>query len=484
MAAPASDILIVSDLHLGGPLRPPPHQDPDHPPPIGLRAIRRVVRLDRELARFIDYHRAHPSAPGRRWTLIFNGDTIDFLHMDVRPDQDQLDAEESHYGLAFDERRARFKLAVIARCHRHSLTALARFIEAGHQVVFIVGNHDVDLWFGEVRNDLIEQIAAHADDPEQVRAGVRFEPWFYYDAGRAYVEHGHRFDPYATFPDPLSPLAADRARYLAPNFGHFGLRYFCNRVPSFPIHDLDTMTWRDLWAWVKAHWPWGLLRSLGQYVAFVFRYAQATARDRFSRGRREAVTRARRRDRLRRFAARHGWPLARILALDGMRKPHVGETIGRLIQALHLDRLALIGLTLACVVVALGLVDAPWSGLLALGVAGLGFGAWRQLDRTRPPVDVHPLLGRVARRVGRLTDAKVVVFGHTHRPTLRQVGKVRWLNPGSWEHLPRQHLHADGAPCDCAARFGIIAGDRDHLRTRLVRWCARAHAPLRIEQEA
>ncbi len=95
-------------------------------------------------------------------------------------------------------------------------------------------------------------------------------------------------------------------------------------------------------------------------------------------------------------------------------------------------------------------------------------------------MDIHPLLGAVARRIARLTGARVVVFGHTHVPVLERAGAhAHWLNPGSWEHLPRQQLHAAEEPCDCHARFALITGEAQATRARLMRWCRRQRAPLR-----
>ncbi len=482
-----SNLLIVSDLHLGGPLRPAPGLDPAAPLRVGFGALRQVVRLDHALARFVDHHRTHGPRGGGRWTLLFNGDSIDFLHMDLRPDGRDApapDADEALHGLAFEAHRAVWKMGIIAAYHRRTFAALARFVEAGHRLVLVVGNHDVDLWFGDVRAAFVEQVALHADEPEAVRAGVRFEPWFFYEPGRAYIEHGHRFDPYATFPDPLAPLAADRDGHLAPNFGHFGLRYFCNRVRSFPVHDLDTWTLGDLWRWMKRHSPLVLARAAWQTVAFLWHYARATTRDRLSRRRREAATRARRRARLRKFAARYGMPLARILALDGLRRPHIGQSLPRLAHGMMFDRIMLVLIVVAGLVAGFAADDAETGTWLAMGVLGGSALAWWRLDRTRPSADIHPQLGRIARRIGRLTGAPIVVFGHTHRPVLRRLGRTRWLNPGAWEHVPRHTPHRADAPCDCPARYGVIDGPADLPRAHLQRWCVRRGEPLEVEIQA
>jgi len=481
----ASNLLVVSDLHLGGAVRLKYDEaNPDITPTVPFGALRRAARLDRELSRFIHYYRHNAAPDGAPWTLVFNGDIFDFLHMDVHPLESDsggvMNEEERIYGLAFDAQRAAFKLEVMARLHQRSLSALTEFVHHGNALVFVVGNHDVDLWFGEVREKLVEHLASGAPDPEDVRSRIRFEPWFYYEKDAAYVEHGHRFDPYATFPDPLKPLSADQGNLLAPNFGHFGLRYFCNRVRSFPVHDLDHLKFMDVMRWIRDHPPWYVLRAAVQFAAFVYVYAKAALRDRFHREQKGGKGRAKRRKRIRKFANRSGLPLNRVLALDRLRRPHVGATLTRLAQALLLD---LIGITIGTVV---GIIAVfwYWDGLmawgLAIGVFVLGLLIERWAAQTRPAIDIHPIHERMARRIGRLTGVQVVIFGHTHVPVLQRVGNTHWLNPGSWEHLPTQKIHSAKEPCDCDSRFGLVLKTAGGVKPHLMRWCRQRRAVLPI----
>ncbi len=475
-----TNLLIVSDLHLGGPLRPP----------FGFKALRQVARLDRELSRFLTWWSAHPQAGDDGlplpWKLVLNGDTIDFLHMDLRPDADgdgAPDDDEQLHGLAFAAGRSRWKLDQIARFHRRSFRALGRFVEAGNELVFIIGNHDADLFFRGVREGMVEHIVRYAADPRAARALISFSPWFFYEEGRAYVEHGHRFDPYATFPDPLSPVDPDEPRRLAPNFGHWGLRYFCNRITSFPVHDVDTWGIRDFLRWAGRLAGLPLLRAFWQSIVFLVRYLVDAARDAARRRTFQAARKLRRRARLTAFATRYGMPLARVLALDNLRLPHVGASVGRMMQALYMDQAALAAAFVAGTVVAFTLLSPSAAAFMTMGLLGAAWHTWRWLARLRPAQDVHPLLARLARRIAWLTGARVVVFGHTHRPVLRALGGAQFLNPGSWEHLPRQRMHRADEPCDCAARFGVVTGSKERTRASLMRWCRRVRAPLKLVTE-
>ena len=75
------------------------------------------------------------------------------------------------------------------------------------------------------------------------------------------------------------PLDVERRKHLAPNFGHFSLRYFCNRVRTFPIHDMDQNPFLERYGqWRSkpfAHSVWQAYNSL-----FLLRYFTATIKDR------------------------------------------------------------------------------------------------------------------------------------------------------------------------------------------------------------
>lgn len=466
----ASNLLVVSDLHLGGALRPP----------FGFKALRLVVRLDQELCRFMDYHRLNPlrDADGAPvpWTLVFNGDTLDFLHMDLRPAKTDAPSEEERlFGLDFDERRSRWKLEQIVRYHRRGFAGLGRFVDAGNTVVFVAGNHDADLFFKGVRDDLVEHIARNAKDPAAARGRVQLAPWFYFEEGRAYIEHGHRFDAYATFPDPLNPIAAHRERHLAPTFGHWALKFFCNRVPSFPVHDVDTWTAGDFIQWARQRPLW---RIGGFYISFIWRYLRSAALDRGARESRPERER-RRFERLRKFARAAKMPIRRIQALDRMRESHLGSSVLRVMQGLYMDRFVLGVLG----VLGVGAAAIGLDGGTALWVSGviaaLVISGWAWSWKTRPSQDVEPIMARVAKRIGRLTGAPIIVFGHTHRVVLEALGRrTSWVNPGSWEHLPRQKLHAAGAVCTCHAQYAVITGYKRTTEARLMRWCRRTRAPI------
>jgi hypothetical protein len=249
-----------------------------------------------------------------------------------------------------------------------------------------------------------------------------------------YMEHGHRFDPYTTFPDPLEPTSLLERTQLAPNFAHYGLRYFANRVPSFPIYDLEQAPWIKIYQWVRTHRVKDAVLALIAVFHFFFKYWTAMLIERREWSGNQGVNRYARRSKLVEIAKGLGWTPRRIYLLDAMKAAPVGDSPSVFVQALQLDRIVIV-LSVMIFWMALAISDyhARFSFAVVLGLSALGL--WWLLDRSRPDADLHPKLGGIAQEIGRIVSVPIVVFGHTHQATCESHGRVIWLNPGSWEHL-------------------------------------------------
>ena len=454
---------IISDLHLGHTLRSSGAVI-DVQSTLNYAQLKCVVGLDRALAGFIDTLLAELEQNADNCALVLNGDIFDFLHVDIRPTVDTFakppidGSEEDVYGLSFEVSRSRWKLALIAKLHRKALQALARFVNHGGRLIFTVGNHDVDLCFPEVQIDLRQYLATYLDDKSREESHILIESWFHMSQPIVYIEHGHRFDPYTTFPDPIEPTSNVSAAQLAPNFAHFGLRYFSNRVPSFPLHDLEHDPWLKIARWIKTHTIRESWYALQAAFNFFLQYwkAMLTERQRWTKNMGE--NRFHRREKLHQIATRYGWSLHRIQRLDAMKAPPVGHSMTMFIQALHLDRIALIvGLLVFWMAMAMSETNGRLSLSILLGL--LVASAWWWLDQRRPTYDLHPKLGQIAQDIGLVARVPVVVFGHTHQATCESLGSVIWLNPGSWEHLAHSHRHSHSVHGDHSVHYGQIAVD-------------------------
>ena len=476
---PTSSLLIVSDLHLGSALRPP----------MGYSNLKMITRLDMAFENFLEYHQKqqifNEEGDLIPWTLIFNGDTIDFLHMGLSANRSSpptnLKEDENRYGLSFVERRSRWKLQEIARYHRRAFRVLCAFLEVGNSCVFVIGNHDADLWFEKVRQDLTSLIARYAKDPKSIKRKIHFAPWFYYEEGRVYIEHGHRFDPYATFPDPLSPVdKGDDQESLQPTFAHWGLRYFSNPVPSFPIHNLEDWSAVEFVTWAFKRAGMSIFSLISFYGYFIWRYVQDTA---YARKYTKDDVKKRSR-KLSKFAKKSNIAYDDIKEIDALHLPHVGASWFRLAQALYVDKMFVILIGLICFFICWSVFDNPFYLIISISpIVVLLNWAWLYLSKIRQPQDCDPLLGEKAQQIGDITHVPLVVFGHTHHATLQKEGDVNFLNPGTWENLPRTEDHQSDEICNCGATFAVVKGDASQMDVNLYKWCPHRKVALKITPE-
>lgn len=112
--------------------------------------------------------------------LILNGDTFDLLTVPPYPTDGYTTPQ---IGLA--------KLAKIAQAHEPFFKLLGNFLERGGRVTFLIGNHDVELCFSEVRTQVARLI-----DPLQ-RGGEQLHFCLdqrYLPLPDVSIEHGNQYD--------------------------------------------------------------------------------------------------------------------------------------------------------------------------------------------------------------------------------------------------------------------------------------------------
>lgn len=174
MSDVARIIHVISDLHLGG-IYPESSGTTD-------RGFRICTNVD-VLAGFVDALAAKPAA-SPRIELVINGDMVDFLA--------ERHATHPHWRpFVADQATAVEKLSAILERDRAFFDALGRFLDRGHRLVILLGNHDLELCLPLVRRRLERALG--------VKGSHDFQ--FIYD-GEAYVvgdvliEHGNRYDKF------------------------------------------------------------------------------------------------------------------------------------------------------------------------------------------------------------------------------------------------------------------------------------------------
>lgn len=193
-------------------------------------------------------------AEGKQVELVLNGDIFDFDSVVTIPADPvfRIHWLEKTRGLYPQEERSRFKIDIILRDHAEFIAHLREFLIRGNKAIFVIGNHDIELHFKVVQ----EEIFRHLDLPENARNQVRFVEWFYISNRDTLIEHGNQYDPYCICEDPINPFVKSY-NYISLKlpFGNLACRYILNTMGFFNPH-VET----------------NFIMSLKQYVLFFLKY--------------------------------------------------------------------------------------------------------------------------------------------------------------------------------------------------------------------
>src|SRR5262245_5328965 len=165
-------VLVISDLHLGG-----------APATADRPSFQMCSQQGRAaLVRFLDWA-GRQGAGDLRTHLVIAGDVVDFLAEKVG---------EQFLPFTCDDGVATAKLDAIFDHTKEVWTALRGFVERGHALTVMLGNHDLELSLPGPRRRLLEELG-----PGRVE--------FLYDnqaftLGPVLVEHGNRYDDWNAVP--------------------------------------------------------------------------------------------------------------------------------------------------------------------------------------------------------------------------------------------------------------------------------------------
>lgn len=170
MAPLARQIYVISDLHIGG------------QPASGESSCDRGFRMCTQSSRLASFITALGQRPSSlpKLELVINGDFIDFL---AEPDGDSFSP------ITMLPSHASSKLRSIARRERPLFDALSGLLHKGHRLTLLLGNHDIELSFPEVRQTLNEILSL--DGKQDFQFIFDNEA---YVVGDALIEHGNRYD--------------------------------------------------------------------------------------------------------------------------------------------------------------------------------------------------------------------------------------------------------------------------------------------------
>lgn len=186
--------------------------------------------------------------------LIFNGDTFDFdsvCHIPESPTF-KIGKVERSRGLNTQREKSVYKINKILDDHPRWVKSLRRFLDDGNRIIFIIGNHDLELFWPDVQDQIVGRLMGTMTQKNQ----IRFCEFFYISNQDTLVEHGHQYDPYCHTEDPLHPfvLRYNQLELKIP-FGNLATRYMINAMGFFNPY-------------IEGNY----IMSLREYVNFFFRY--------------------------------------------------------------------------------------------------------------------------------------------------------------------------------------------------------------------
>lgn len=222
---------IISDLHLTDP-EPPLHRARSRHP-LWKKFKTREFYIDDALVQFLQH--IQDKAMGHSLELILNGDIFDFDSVMTLPEKPiyKINWLETRRGLFPRQEKSLFKIQVILQEHKPFVDALRKFILNGNKVVIIPGNHDVELHFPDVQNQIYEALGL----PEEHKKNLVFTSWFYISNKDTLIEHGHQQDPYCICENPLNPFLLDYNELsVRLPFGNVACRYMMNGLGLFNPH--------------------------------------------------------------------------------------------------------------------------------------------------------------------------------------------------------------------------------------------------------
>lgn len=242
----SSYTVIVSDLHLCEAEAPHPKR------PYWKKFKTKEFFFDDNFKAFLE--KIEAQADGQEVELILNGDVFDFDSVTSLPSSPSFRVTwlEKKRGLNPEEDKAEYKIRRILQDHQTWTNALSCFIKKGHKVIFIIGNHDLELHFKKVQKIILDSLDLDEDQIDK----VKFCEFFYVSYEDTLIEHGNQYDPFCLAYTPVRPfiIKDERIQVRIP-FGNLATRYLINGMGYFNPYSESNY-----------------IMTAAQYVRFFFKY--------------------------------------------------------------------------------------------------------------------------------------------------------------------------------------------------------------------
>jgi len=380
--------IVVSDFHLGAGSA------------AGDNPLEDFV-ADEDFVRFLEIIRAESEKDTTEVELIINGDFFEFLQV---PAVEEFDPRHVYPAAAYQDssQAASIKrLDLIIAGHPDVFDALADFIQVEpprRRVTLIKGNHDVNLFWPRVKQRLREMLGATGRRASMLLFAERYvsREGIYVEHGHQYAEQFNRWDNFDEPRDRRNPgqlFYAPGSRFVIDFFNSIGREY----AWADSVKPLTALGWYSL----QWDFPFAarMLLALARYVPAAGLAGQADtdeSLDTLCHQLRDVAFCQELADRYR-------------ASLDFRR--HFHTRIGQLLVP-------------AASPPGMFVWPVPPADESAIEIA------WAEIE------EIRASMRRIAARVATAEGARVIVFGHTHRPGLEVLeGGSTLVNCGSWLRL-------------------------------------------------
>jgi UDP-2,3-diacylglucosamine pyrophosphatase LpxH len=424
--------VILSDVHLS-------QAHPEDPgDPLWMRYRSAAYHPDEEFASLVDHLLA--TRGGDALEVVWNGDVLDFDAPWVK------DGHSSFDEYPLDDAGCAAHVRRIVADHPAWFRAAARLLGAGHRLLLMSGNHDVELHWPGVRAAFREEMGkltalespdGRPLDAAALEARVRFRAWFHVTEDGVYLEHGSQYDIFSNVRYPMLPVTRTRD-WIHPQMGKLAFKRTGSRMGYFNPYYEETFYlgfsgymrhWWEHYARSHRHimrvWLWGGLRT----AAEIWRHRHRedwTAENR-------ALCRAE--------TGADDAAIDRTFVLAAVPAEH---TMLPILRELWLDRLGLLVFLLA-VPAAAGAVGG-WKAAAVALLAALAAVVAYELGTPKPDLRTYDSAPPGVRELFAIHGARAVCMGHTHRPFGHWEGEAPprfWGNSGSWCPAFRDQLCTD-----------------------------------------
>lgn len=422
----AKNTIVVSDIHLST-AEPVNKRDP-----LWKRFKQKTFFIDDAFEVFLK--KIQEKTEGEPIELILAGDIFDFDGVNQLPKKRRFIMSwlERKRGLNTEERKSRFKMDLILKDHPVFFKALKAFIKKKNRVVFIIGNHDLEVHWASVQ----EKIIAAMDLTEEERKYVRFNNWFYISNSDTLIEHGNQYDSHSNCQNPINPKirGLHKERIRLP-FGCLANRYMLNGMGYFNPHSDRNylLTFKEYIIFAAKHlvrkeplllwtWFWGALVTL--FETFKEGLTPEVKDPFIIEDQVEAI-------------ASNANSTPRIVRelKEIHAHPAFTDPIG-VLRELWLDRAFLVFFTLFLGYEFLSVINIVWQVsywwvLTALALMLPFFIFYYRSFKSKVIVPLKHY-ERAVKAASRITRVKRAVFGHTHEFLHTNFDGIEYLNSGTW----------------------------------------------------